>query len=159
MALGRVLCAGADVWLNTPQKPQEASGTSGMKAAVNGVPSLSVLDGWWVEGCIEGGTGWAVGEDGGRPSDPVRDAASLYDKLEYVVAPLFYGRPLAFAEVMRSAIALNGSFYNAQRMVAQYLRNAYQSAAADGPDGRIDPPIGPVPYQSCRQTQPAGAGS
>ena len=69
MALGRVLCAGADVWLNTPQKPQEASGPSGMKAAVNGVPSLSILDGWWLEGWIEGVTGWAVGEDSLRPSD------------------------------------------------------------------------------------------
>jgi starch phosphorylase len=126
MALGRVLCAGSDVWLNTPQKPLEASGTSGMKAAINGVPSLSVLDGWWLEGCLEGVTGWAVGEDGDRPSDPEREAASLYDKLEYVVGPLFYGRPLAFAEVMRSAVALNGSFYNAQRMVTQYLCNAYQ---------------------------------
>ena len=90
MDLARTLCAGADVWLNTPLKPQEASGTSGMKAAINGVPSLSVLDGWWVEGCTEGITGWAIGEDHGQPSDPVREATSLYDKLEYVVAPLFY---------------------------------------------------------------------
>jgi starch phosphorylase len=131
MALARLLCAGADVWLNTPQKPQEASGTSGMKAAVNGVPSLSVLDGWWVEGHLEGVTGWAVGEDGGAPSDPVREAASLCDKLEYVVLPLFYGRPLAFAEVMRSAAALNGSFFNAQRMMAQYVQNAYQPATPE----------------------------
>jgi starch phosphorylase len=77
-------------------------------------------------------TGWAVGEDGGRPSDPEREAASLYDKLEYVVGPLVYGRPLAFAEVMRSAIALNGSYYNAQRMVTQYLGNAYAAGAARG---------------------------
>ncbi len=125
LAMARLLCAGADVWLNTPLKPQEASGTSGMKAAVNCVPSLSILDGWWVEGCLEGVTGWAIGEDGGRPSNPSREAADLYDKLEYVVGPLFYGRPLAFAEVMRSAAALNGSFYNAQRMVAQYEANAY----------------------------------
>jgi glycogen phosphorylase len=125
MALARLLCAGVDVWLNTPMKPLEASGTSGMKAAVNCVPSLSILDGWWVEGCLEGVTGWAIGEDGGRPSEPVREATALYDKLEYVVGPLFYGRPLAFAEVMRSAAALNGSFYNAQRMVTQYRTNAY----------------------------------
>jgi glycogen phosphorylase len=132
MALARLLCAGSDVWLNTPLKPQEASGTSGMKAAVNGVPSLSILDGWWVEGCLEGLTGWAIGQDGGKPGDPEREAADLYEKLEHVVAPLFYGRPLAFAEVMRSTIALNGSYYNAQRMVAQYLRNAYASAAEPG---------------------------
>jgi len=125
MDLGRALCAGADVWLNTPQKPQEASGTSGMKAVVNGVPSLSVLDGWWLEGWIEGVTGWAVGEDGGRPSDPVAESASLYDKLETVIAPLYYRRPDEFTAVGRSAMALNGSFFNAERMVIQYLRNAY----------------------------------
>jgi glycogen phosphorylase len=68
MALARALCAGSDVWLNTPLKPQEASGTSGMKAAINGVPSLSILDGWWVEGCLEGVTGWAIGEDGANPA-------------------------------------------------------------------------------------------
>jgi starch phosphorylase len=136
MGLARTLCGGADVWLNTPLRPHEASGTSGMKAAVNGVPSLSVLDGWWVEGCLEGVTGWAIGEDGGRPGEPVRDATALYDKLEFVVAPLFHGRPLAFAEVMRSAIALNGSYYNAQRMVGQYLCNAYAGCAAPGSGDR-----------------------
>lgn len=125
MALARLLCAGTDVWLNTPQKPQEASGTSGMKAALNGIPSLSVLDGWWVEGHLEGITGWAIGEDRGSPSDSAREADSLYDKLLRVILPLFYQRPMAFAEVMRWAIALNGSFFNAQRMVEQYLRNAY----------------------------------
>jgi starch phosphorylase len=129
MTLARLLCAGSDVWLNTPLKPQEASGTSGMKAAINGVPSLSILDGWWIEGCLEGVTGWAIGEDGGKPGDPAREAVSLYEKLEHVVGPLFYTRPLAFAEVMRSTIALNGSYYNAQRMVAQYMRNAYSVGA------------------------------
>jgi starch phosphorylase len=142
MTLCRLLCAGCDLWLNTPLKPQEASGTSGMKAALNGVPSLSVLDGWWVEGCIEGVTGWAIGEDGSRPSDPAREAASLYDKLEYVIAPLFYKRPLAFAEVQRAAIALNGSYYNAQRMMMQYLTNAY---AACGAIGNVICPVVPVP--------------
>ncbi len=125
MALAKQICAGVDVWLNTPQKPQEASGTSGMKAALNGVPSFSVLDGWWVEGHTEGVTGWAIGEDSNAPSDPALEAESLYAKLEFVIAPLFYTRPLAFAEVMRSAIALNGSFFNAQRMLGQYLVNAY----------------------------------
>jgi glycogen phosphorylase len=137
MALARRLGAGVDVWLNTPQKPQEASGTSGMKAALNGVPSLSVLDGWWLEGCLEGVTGWAIGEDGGQPSDPAREAASLYDKLEYVIAPLYYQRPLDFAGVMRSTIALNGSFFNAQRMIFQYLRNAYLPGEA-GSGGQPD---------------------
>jgi starch phosphorylase len=128
LALAKVLCGGVDVWLNTPHKPEEASGTSGMKAALNGVPSLSILDGWWLEGHQEGTTGWAIGEDGDTPSNPAAEADSLYGKLEYVILPLFYGRPLAFAEVMRSAIALNGSFFNAQRMMGQYLQNAYFAA-------------------------------
>lgn len=138
MALARTLCAGADVWLNTPLKPQEASGTSGMKAAMNGVPSLSILDGWWVEGCLEGVTGWAIGEDGGRPSDPAAEAEALYGKLENIVGPLFHARPMAFAEVMRSAIAFNGSFYNAQRMMTQYLANAY-AAEGGGSNEVVEP--------------------
>jgi starch phosphorylase len=141
MSLARVLCAGSDVWLNTPQRPQEASGTSGMKAAVNGVPSLSILDGWWLEGCIEGVTGWAIGEDDGSPNDAARDAVSLYDKLEYAVAPLYYGRPLAYAGVMRSAIALNASFFTAQRMLLQYQRNAYVSTATADASSRPDAAI------------------
>jgi starch phosphorylase len=128
MELGGLLTSGVDVWLNTPQRPLEASGTSGMKAALNGVPSLSVLDGWWIEGCIEGTTGWAIGTDDTPPdeaSDWARTAQSLYDKLEQAVAPLFYANRPAFVEVMRHAIALNGSFFNTQRMVAQYAAKAY----------------------------------
>ncbi|MBI4328312.1 MAG: alpha-glucan family phosphorylase, partial [Chloroflexi bacterium] len=125
MALARYLCAGVDLWLNTPQKPQEASGTSGMKAALNGVPSLSVLDGWWIEGHVEGATGWCIGDGWESGSDPVEEAGSLYDKLEQTIVPLFYQRPPAYAGVMRSAIALNGSFFNAQRMLSQYAANAY----------------------------------
>jgi starch phosphorylase len=128
MGLAKYLCSGVDVWLNTPHKPQEASGTSGMKAALNGVPSLSILDGWWVEGHLEGTTGWAIDDDPKAPSDPAREATALYDKLEYVIGPMFYRRPLAFAEVQRWAIALNGSFFNAQRMVSQYLQDAYRDS-------------------------------
>ncbi len=128
MALGKLLCAGADVWLNTPIRPLEASGTSGMKAALNGVPSLSILDGWWIEGFIEGITGWSIGSADASASDPNAEALSLYDTLEHTVLPLFYGQPDKFAEVMRSAIAFNGSFFNTQRMIFQYLRNAYQPA-------------------------------
>jgi len=120
------VCAGVDLWLNTPLPPQEASGTSGMKAALNGVPSLSILDGWWVEGHIEGVTGWAIGHAIEGTGDRSADAASLYEKLEREILPLYYGRPSAYAAVMRSAIALNGAFFNAQRMVAQYVRNAYR---------------------------------
>ena len=122
--LGQLITAGVDVWLNTPQPPMEASGTSGMKAAVNGVPSFSILDGWWIEGCIEGVSGWAIehAEEGDSTS---YDTNSLYDKLERVVIPLYYRDRDSFVEVMRYAIALNGSFFNTQRMVTQYVAKAY----------------------------------
>ena len=125
MELGALLTSGVDLWLNNPMKPLEASGTSGMKAAINGVPSLSVLDGWWVEGHVEGVTGWAIGD--GDPSEPdsAAESADLYSKLERVIIPLFYALPHAYAQVMRYAIALNGSFFNTQRMVWQYVHNAY----------------------------------
>jgi starch phosphorylase len=129
MALGKYICSGVDVWLNTPQKPQEASGTSGMKAALNGVPSLSVLDGWWIEGHVEGVTGWSIGESWEGESNPSAEVASLYDKLESVILPMFYQQPHSYAEVMRSSIALNGSYFNSQRMMSQYLKNAYPGPA------------------------------
>lgn len=128
MALGQLITAGVDVWLNTPQPPMEASGTSGMKAALNGVPSLSVLDGWWIEGCIEGITGWAIGHDprhAPAAADASQDAAALYDQLEQTVVPLFYRNRDRFIDVMRHAIALNGSFFNTERMVDQYISKAY----------------------------------
>ena len=124
MAIAAKMVAGVDVWVNNPMKPLEASGTSGMKAALNGVPSLSVLDGWWIEGHVEGVTGWSIGSDESE-GDQSMDAQDLYLKLERVILPLFYGLPLAYADVMRSAIAFNGSFFNTQRMVEQYVRNAY----------------------------------
>jgi glycogen phosphorylase len=123
--LAKYLVSGVDLWLNTPQKPVEASGTSGMKAALNGVPSLSILDGWWVEGHVEGVTGWSIEETSMIESDPRKEISSLYNKLEYMIMPLFYGRPAAYAWVMRNAIALNGSYYNSQRMLFQYVKNAY----------------------------------
>jgi len=132
MTLGHYLCAGVDLWVNTPAKPQEASGTSGMKAALNGVPSLSVLDGWWIEGHLEGITGWSIGDSWQVASNPTVEAASLYEKLEYLILPTFYKRPDAFAEIMRSAIAINGSFFNAQRMVSQYVKNAYRLVIESG---------------------------
>jgi starch phosphorylase len=129
IALGKYLCSGVDLWLNTPQRPMEASGTSGMKAAVNGVPSLSVLDGWWIEGHIEGVTGWSIGDSWQTDSSAEIDARSLYDKLEYLILPMFYQRPMAYAAIMRSCIALNGSYFNAQRMLTQYVQNAYYATA------------------------------
>ena len=119
--LGAMLTAGVDVWVNTPRRPYEASGTSGMKAALNGVPSLSILDGWWIEGCIEGVTGWAI-EDGANDAE---EAESLYRKLQDSVAPLYRESPERWARLMRTTVAYNGSYFNTDRMVRQYTRNAY----------------------------------
>jgi glycogen phosphorylase len=120
-SLGALLTAGVDVWVNTPKRPYEASGTSGMKAALNGVPSLSILDGWWIEGCIEGFTGWAI-EDG---ASDIEEADSLYRKLESAVVPLYLDSPEKWARLMRTTLAYNGSYFNTNRMVKQYTRNAY----------------------------------
>jgi starch phosphorylase len=119
--LGALLTSGVDVWVNTPRRPYEASGTSGMKAALNGVPSLSILDGWWIEGCIEGVTGWAI-EDGATDAD---EATSMYEKLEKAVVPLYLQAPEKWARLMRTTLAFNGSYFNTNRMVKQYTRNAY----------------------------------
>jgi glycogen phosphorylase len=131
MDLGGKLTSGCDLWLNTPQYPLEASGTSGMKAALNGVPSLSILDGWWAEGHIEGITGWSIGEPHrGEPShestaDNAADAENMYAKLEGIILPMFYQSRHRYLEVMQHAIAINGSFFNTQRMVQQYITDAY----------------------------------
>lgn len=128
MKLGKLITSGVDVWLNTPEPPMEASGTSGMKAALNGVPSLSILDGWWIEGCIENVTGWAIGEKplfAEQKDDRSKDAESLYEKLEQSVLPTFYRDKDRFINIMLHAIALNGSFFNTQRMMQQYVLKAY----------------------------------
>ena len=99
-----------------------------MKAAMNGVPSLSILDGWWIEGCIEGTTGWAIGADdlgANGTSSRVVDSRALYDKLETEVLPKFYHDRTGWLEIMRHAMALNGSFFNTQRMLEQYVLRAY----------------------------------
>jgi len=119
-----LMTSGADLWLNTPQRPFEASGTSGMKAALNGVPSFSVPDGWWLEGHVEGATGWHIGQEE-IPETSANEIESLYHKLETIIVPMFYGRPDAYVEVMRLSIALNGSFFNTQRMLSQYVLDAY----------------------------------
>ncbi len=123
LALAQALVAGVDVWVNTPLRPQEASGTSGMKAAFSGVPSLSVLDGWWVEGCIEGVTGWAVGDSTDAPGD--RDAESLYGKIETAVLPCYYGERDHWLRIMKGTIAKTAPFFNSHRMLRRYATEAY----------------------------------
>jgi starch phosphorylase len=133
--LGKLLTNGVDVWVNTPRRPYEASGTSGMKAALNGVPSLSVLDGWWIEGCVEGGTGWAI-ED---CEDEVGEADSLYEKLRHSIAPMYHNKE-QWARMQQSCIAINGTFFNTHRMVQQYVLNAYFPDAGAGQEANLPVP-------------------
>jgi len=127
MDIGKMMVAGVDLWLNTPRRPREASGTSGMKAAHNGVPQFSTLDGWWLEGCIENITGWSIGPE--KPeteeSNDEIDSYDLYDKLENWIIPKFYNDRDNWIRTMRSCIALNASFFNTNRMIQQYVLNAY----------------------------------
>jgi glycogen phosphorylase len=127
LALAKLIVAGVDLWLNTPKPPHEASGTSGMKAAHNGVPSLSVFDGWWLEGHIEGVTGWGIGprERSAEASD-AKDAADLYRALEETILPIYHDQPERWAAIMRATIAFNASFFNSQRMLEEYVLLAYQ---------------------------------
>ncbi len=128
MELAKLLIPGVDIWLNTPLPPNEASGTSGMKAAHNGVPHFSTLDGWWLEGCVEGKTGWAIGEKH-NATDPEelieKDAADLYDKLENKILPCYYQKPEIWRQIMRQTIAINASFFNSERMLREYTQEAY----------------------------------
>jgi starch phosphorylase len=134
--LARALVQGCDVWLNTPLRPLEASGTSGMKAAANGALQLSVLDGWWAE-AYQPGLGWAIGAEAAVDDPEVQDAldvASLYDLLEHEVAPLFYGResgepPARWIETMKRSIATFAPRFNTSRMVEEYAALAYAPAA------------------------------
>lgn len=129
--LARRLVAGCDVWLNNPRPPLEASGTSGMKAAINGIPSLSTIDGWWIEGWVEGVTGWGIGsrDDDIRVQKPEgmdhRHAEELYDKLEQHVLPRFYNDRKQWIDMMYSCIELNGSYFTTERMVREYAQRAY----------------------------------
>lgn len=123
LRLAKILVAGVDLWLNTPQPPLEASGTSGMKAAFNGVPSLSVLDGWWLEGHVEGVTGWAIGD--GVQHDPQIDAVALYEKLERAVLPRFHAEPHEWTSVMLATISRNASLFHSDRMMHRYAVDAY----------------------------------
>ncbi|UNC93836.1 alpha-glucan family phosphorylase [Candidatus Contubernalis alkalaceticus] len=123
----KFLTSGVDLWLNTPKRPMEASGTSGMKVVMNGIPNFSILDGWWLEGHIEGITGWSIGSRGieNQGDQDERDARELYEKLEEVIVPQFYYEREKWIDVMRHSIAVNGSFFNTHRMVYEYTVNAY----------------------------------
>jgi starch phosphorylase len=128
IALAQLVTAGADLWLNTPRPPFEASGTSGMKAAHNGVPMLSILDGWWVEGCIEGVTGWSIAVPNGQrmaERSDEEDASDLYRVLDERVAPLFTKEPDRWIAIMRTTIAVNAAYFNTHRMLDEYVRLAY----------------------------------
>ncbi len=135
--IARLMVAGCDIWLNTPRRPREASGTSGMKAAMNGLPNLSVLDGWWDEADYVR-TGWAIGH-GENYEDPNYqdevEANALYELLEKEVVPLFYdhrdgdGLPRQWVDKMKDAIRLNCPFFNTARMVREYAQRAYFPAS------------------------------
>jgi starch phosphorylase len=125
MELALKLVSGVDLWLNTPLRPLEASGTSGMKATHNGVPNFSVLDGWWIEGHIEGYTGWSIGPSPDVPSDPERDADDLYYKLEMIIIPTFYNDKKTWIRIMQNAIGKNAYYFNSHRMMRRYVTEAY----------------------------------
>jgi len=123
------LLPGVDLWLNNPIRPLEASGTSGMKAALNGVPNFSVLDGWWIEGHIEGVTGWSIGpppaENPSQENHSEEDANDLYDKLERIIMPMFYHDREAWIRVMKNAIGKNAYYFNTHVMMRRYVTEAY----------------------------------
>ena len=129
MNLAKIMIPGVDIWLNTPVRPKEASGTSGMKAAHNAVPQISIQDGWWMEGHIEGVTGWEIGPTPNEENEDVNndgeDAEELYDKLQHIILPMYYDHRSKWLHVMRNSIAFNASFFNTHRMVQQYVLHAY----------------------------------
>ncbi|MBU1782809.1 alpha-glucan family phosphorylase, partial [bacterium] len=127
MELGKLITSGVDIWLNNPKRPMEASGTSGMKASHNGIPNFSILDGWWIEGHIEGITGWSIGEKGKLDQDDLdeKNAEEFYAKLKTTILPMYYQREWQWVDIMQCSIAFNASFFNTHRMVQQYISNAY----------------------------------
>jgi starch phosphorylase len=135
MKLGALLTRGCDVWLNNPRRPMEASGTSGMKAAMNGVPNLSILDGWWPEGCVHGKTGWRIGteaDDDPHETDSHRDRRdrlALFELLEGEVLPRYYGDRNAWTDMMLASVAMSRWRFSAARMIEEYYRTLYAPGA------------------------------
>lgn len=129
MEVASYFIPGVDIWLNNPMRPLEASGTSGMKAALNGVPNFSVLDGWWIEGHIEGVTGWSIGPPPGEIDQEVGRAAEdledMYHKLEHVIIPLYYKNRSGWIQVMKNAIGKNAYYFNTHVMMRRYVTDAY----------------------------------
>ncbi|HWQ19087.1 MAG TPA: alpha-glucan family phosphorylase, partial [Methanotrichaceae archaeon] len=129
MDLASKMVSGVDVWLNTPLPPEEASGTSGMKASFNGVVNFSVLDGWWIEGWIEGVNGWSIGPEPDEQVSPeerrARELDDLYNKLEYVIIPLFYHRRDVWIGKMNGSIGMIAYYFNSHRMMRRYVTEAY----------------------------------
>ena len=129
MDIAAKMVGGVDVWLNTPLRPMEASGTSGMKAAHNGVINFSVLDGWWIEGWIENLTGWAIGPHSVENVDNQtlfhKEAEDLYNKLEYVIIPMFYERHDEWIKMMKNSIGKIAYYFNSHRMMRRYVTDAY----------------------------------
>jgi starch phosphorylase len=129
MEMAAKLTSGVDLWLNTPLPPYEASGTSGMKAAHNGVINFSVLDGWWIEGCVEGLTGWAIGpspnQSVGDDERRKRELGDLYDKLEYLIIPEFYEKRDDWIGMMKNSIGKVAYYFNSHRMMRRYATDAY----------------------------------
>jgi starch phosphorylase len=129
MEIAGKLTSGVDVWLNTPLPPMEASGTSGMKAAHNGVINFSVLDGWWIEGCVEDLTGWAIGpspnQELNEQEKRKREVADLYNKLEYVIIPKFYRERDSWISMMKNSIGKVAYYFNTHRMMRKYATDAY----------------------------------
>jgi starch phosphorylase len=132
MQIAARLVAGTDIWLNTPLPPFEASGTSGMKAALNGVLNFSVLDGWWAEAHIEGVTGWSIGNGEVGLATHDKDAADLYRKLEDIVLPLYYDDRSRWIWMMKQSISKVGAYFNSTRMMRRYVTEAYVRAFQTG---------------------------
>jgi glycogen phosphorylase len=123
MDISQKMVSGVDIWLNNPISPMEASGTSGMKAAINGVPNFSTLDGWWTEGCVEGQTGWKIPEFNNQNDE----VAKIYNILEEIILPIYKLDTKQWLRICKQAISVNGSYFNSKRLLEEYFLNAYQN--------------------------------